>query len=110
LALLAEAEEFKGVVVDLEFVGLLEFLFEMVDGALVDREGVATLQTGEVVPIGLDGGVEGFAGGNGADLDESFFFEAVKGAVDGGKSHRLGVVAQFDVEVLGGNRSIESLQ
>ncbi len=63
-----------------------------------------------MVPISLNGGVERFAGGNGPNLDEAVFFEAVEGAIDGGQTHGAIVVAELNVQILRRNGPIDLLQ
>jgi hypothetical protein len=51
------------VVENFELVGLVELVFEFMDGAFVNGDGRATLETGEVVFVLLDHAVERFAVG-----------------------------------------------
>jgi hypothetical protein len=110
LAAIAQPEEFQRVIVDFEGVGLGKFLFKMMHGAFIDRDRKPTSQTGEVMAVFLDRGVERFARGLGADLDESGFFQRIEGAIDRREAHRLTVRSQFDVEILRRNRIRTSLQ
>ena len=56
------------------------------------------------------GAVEGFAAGEGADLDDAFEFEGFEGAVDGGEPHGLVAISEFSVEVLGGDLLVEGFE
>ncbi len=80
------------------------------DRTVGDGDGFAALQAGEVVPVLFHGAVKGFTAGEGADLDDAFEFEGFEGAVDGGEAHGLVAIAQFRVEVLGGDLLVEGFE
>jgi len=91
-------------------VGLVEFPLQGVDRTVSDGDGFAALQAGEVVPVLFHAAVEGFAAGEGAGLDGALEFEGFEGAVDGGEAHGLVAIAEFRVEVLGGDFLVEGFE
>ncbi len=80
------------------------------DGTIGDGNRFTALQAGEVVSVLFHGAVEGFAAGEGANLDDAFEFEGFEGAVDGGEAHGLVAIAQFRVEILGGDLLVEGFE
>lgn len=78
--------------------------------AVSDGNGLAALQAGEVMPVLFHGAVEGFAASKGANLDGAFELEGFEGTVDGGEAHGLVAIAEFRVEVLGGDLLVEGFE
>ncbi len=85
-------------------------MFEFMHRAFCNGNRAATIETGEMVLILLDGAIEGFAIGEGAHFHQAVELKAFEGAVYRRESHILLGLAQFKIEVLGGNGVVEGFK
>lgn len=80
--MIAQPEEFEGVIVNLELMSVLKLLFQVMNWAAIEGDRITTLQAGEMVTILVGGTIERFPVGLGAYLQESGEFERVEGSID----------------------------
>ena len=105
LTLGTKAKKFQGMVVNFELVGIVELGFQIVNRALIDGNGGAALQTGQVMFVFLGRTIERFTSGQGPYLHRTVELEGIKRAIHGSQANGLFAFAQLNIDILSRERS-----